>query len=174
MVALGHITGVFGLKGWLRVYSYTRPYSGILDYPRWWIKHSDADGGPMEFEAKLLDGRIKADKLIVRISNDAGNSPSSRDDAFRYVGATIYVARSALPPTPDGVYYWVDLVGLLVRTVSGDVLGRVETISDNGAHDVLVVANGEVRQLVPFVVGPIVTKVCLDKGYLVVNWESDF
>lgn len=174
MVALGHFAGVFGLKGWLRVYSYTRPYSGILDYPRWWIKRPDANGRSMEFEAELLEGRIKADKLIVRISDDSGNSLASRDDASRYVGATIYVARSALPPTPHGVYYWADLVGLLVRTASGDVLGRVESISDNGAHDVLVVANGEARQLVPFVVGPIVTKVCLDKGYLVVNWEADF
>lgn len=173
-VALGHFVGVFGVKGWLRVYSYTRPYSGILNYPRWWIRHSDADGGPTEFEADLLEGKAEADKLIARISDDSGNALSSRDDAARFVGAMIYVARSALPPTPDGVYYWVDLIGLQVHAVSGDFLGYVETISDNGAHDVLVVANGGVRQLVPFVLGPIVTNVCIDKGYLVVNWEADY
>lgn len=173
-VALGYVAGVFGVKGRVRIYSFTRPHSGIFNYPRWWIKRADPDSGLTEFEVDLLEGRTKADKLVALISDKSGRPLSSRDEAAGFVGATIYVARSALPPTREGVYYWADLIGLHVRTVSGDSLGHVETITDNGAHDVLVVANEKNRQLVPFVFGPIVTKVCIEKGYLVVNWEADY
>lgn len=173
-VALGHVAGLFGVKGWLRIYSYTRPRSAIFDYPRWWITRTDTKGGSTEFEVDLLEGRAGADKLVARISDDSGRALSSRDDAARLVGAKICVTRSALPPTPEGVYYWADLIGLQVRTVSGELLGQVETLTDNGAHDVLVVTKGKSRQLVPFVLGPIVTKVCIEKGCLVVNWEADY
>jgi len=82
------------------------------------------------------------------------------------------VPRSALPATDEGEYYWSDLLGLRVTNVRNEELGRVRTLLETGANQVLVV-DGERERLIPFV-SAVVVSVDLARGELVVDWEADF
>jgi 16S rRNA processing protein RimM len=85
----------------------------------------------------------------------------------------ITVPRAALPPAEEGTYYWADLIGLRVFTLTGQDLGVVTGLMETGANDVLIV-QGERERLVPFVVGPYVRSVRLEAGRIEVDWDPDF
>ncbi len=97
-----------------------------------------------------------------------------RDQAATLVGAEIWIWRSALPRSKRGEYYWCDLEGLEVVTVSGAVLGQVTHLLATGANDVLVVRGVEREHLVPFVLEQYVHKVDLVAGRITVDWDPDF
>lgn len=170
-VALGRITGVFGIRGWLKIHAYTRPLENIFDYPRWWIVPGEGKAG---FEARLLDGRAQGRGLVAQISGADGQALQDRETSAGLIGAEIQVARAELPPAPRGTYYWADLIGLEVRSESDVVLGRVTAMADNGAQDVLAVDDDGQQRLIPFVIGPIVKAVEPEQGFLVVAWEPDY
>lgn len=158
-VTLGQVTGVFGVRGWIKLASYTRPLENILDYPRWII------GGR---EWPLVEGRHHGDGVVARLQG-----LDDRDAAMRLRGEAIEVAREQLPDPGPGTYYWADLVGCEVVNEGGAVLGTVESVFENGAQDVMVV-RGERERLIPFVFGPIVKQVDAPGRRIVVDWEPDF
>ena len=157
-VVLGEVMGVFGVRGWIKLRSHTRPIEAILDYPVWQV-------GERRFE--LLDGRQQGPGLVASL-----DGIEDRDAAAALRGLTIPVSREELPPTRPGEYYWADLIGLEVRNSAGAVLGRVEEMMETGAHDVLVVRGSGRQTLIPFVQGPIVTRVDVPGGCLQVEWDE--
>ncbi len=167
-VALGRVAGVFGIKGWVKLYSYTRPIENILDYPRWSIAAREP------FEAKLLEGRIHGNGLVARITGANGLPIEDRDVASALVGADILVEHSELPKAPAGTYYWAELIGLAVQSEEGAALGRVVSVFSNGAQDVLVIEDGEIERMIPFVHGPIIQSVDLAGGVIVAAWSPEW
>lgn len=167
-VTLGRIAGVFGVRGWVKLHSYTRPIENLLDYPRWWLNTAQA------YETRVIESRAHGNGLVARISDANGNPIDDRDIAASLIGVEIQVERSALPKPPPGSYYWDDLVGLEVVSNAGEPLGRVVSVADNGAQDVLLLEDGEQERLIPFVVGPIIQSVDLEAGRIVADWAPDY
>lgn len=168
-LTLGRVSGVFGVRGWVRVQSFTRPAEGLLEYEPWWLA---AGAG---FETQVMEGRSQGNGLVVRIKGSDGQPIDDRDVAAGLIGAEIQVDRSALPELPQGQWYWADLVGLQVRNLESAVLGQVTSLTSNGAQDVLVVrGKDETERLIPFVTGPIVHSVDLKTGQIVVDWQLDY
>lgn len=166
-VLLGRIHGLFGVRGWVRVYSYTAPPENILDYPLWYVGHADG-WHPM----RPVDGRRHGKGLVVRLAPEDGEPIADRDAAAALMGRDIAVPREDLAPPPAGEYYWTDLIGLRVVSRDGDELGVVANVMDTGAHGVLVV-EGERERLIPFVTGAIVESVDLAAGRITVDWHPD-
>ena len=81
--------------------------------------------------------------------------------------------RGQLAALPNGEYYWADLIGLTVTTLSGVSLGRVIRLLETGANDVLVV-QGDRERLIPYVFGVIVRTVDLEAGRMVVDWDPEY
>lgn len=167
-VALGGVQGVFGVHGWLKVRSYTRPESNLLRYPTWYL------AGKAHGEFELREGRPHGRSFIVHLARSGDGSPIDREQALTLIGARIEVERSALPEPPAGEYYWADLIGLTVESLQGETLGVVDGLTDNGAQDVLVVADRLQSRLIPFVNGPIVKGVDLKGGRILVDWAPDY
>ncbi|MDB5971842.1 MAG: rimM [Hydrocarboniphaga sp.] len=168
-LVLGRIAGVFGVRGWVKLRSHTRPIENLLDYPRWWLVHEGR-----EFPATMIEGRMHGDGLVAQISDEHGKPIDDRDVAAALIGAEIHVARHELPEPEEGQYYWFDLVGLKVRNIEEVDLGEVDSVTSNGAQDVLVIKQGEVERLIPFVKGPIIQAVDLEQGLIVADWQPDF
>ena len=160
-VVLGRVSGLFGVKGWVKVHSYTDPREALIDYPGWRIE-IDGRWEPAAVEEARPHGKT----LIVKF-----DGVEDRDAAARYVEARIGVEREALPEPGDNEYYWTDLVGLTVERGDGSVLGTVDYLIETGANDVLVVRDGERETLVPFVVGEVVRNVDLRARVIRVDWE---
>lgn len=159
-VSLGRVSGVHGVRGWIKVYSYTRPIDNILDYGRWFI-------GDQSFD--LAEGQPHGPGLIAQLAG-----LSDRDAAAALIGKDIEVLRSELPALAEGEVYWADLIGLAVVGLEGEALGTVTGLMETGANDVMVVAFGGGEQLIPYVRGPIVTDIDLAAGVVTVNWASAY
>jgi 16S rRNA processing protein RimM len=161
-VVLGRISGLFGIKGWVKVYSYTEPREAVLNYRRWLV--SDAGGWR---EATVAEGQRHGKTVIARIDGYV-----DRDQAAELVGAEIAVPRDALPETEEDRFYWSDLEGLRVVHRDGTELGRVAYLLETGANDVMV-GQGERERLIPFVMGKVILGVDLADGRIDVDWEWD-
>jgi 16S rRNA processing protein RimM len=161
-VILGRVTGLFGVKGWIKVRSYTEPREAILDYKDWLFFRN---GDPQA--VKLAEGKRHGKSVIARIEG-----VDDRDEAARYVGDEIGVSRETLPDTQRGEYYWADLEGLQVVHKDGRALGTVAYLLATGANDVLVV-QGDQEILIPFVQDEVIKDVDLAAGVISVDWEWD-
>ena len=156
MVELGRVVGAFGIKGWVRLRSYTDPPEGILRYRQWHI------GGR---EWKVVEGRGQPEGVVAALEG-----LQDRDAAAALRGAVVEVPRSALPKPKRGEFYWTDVLGSEVVSTTGAKLGTLDSVTSNGAQDVMVVT-GEVERLIPFVVGPIVQNVDPVAKKLTVEWD---
>jgi len=164
-VVLGRIAGLFGVKGWVKVYSETDPPANILDYSPWYLKLT---GGWQAF--KLQQGQVHGKGIIARLGEC-----TNRDAASPLLGAEIAVDRDQLPVLAENEYYWSDLVGLEVFNQAGQTLGVVDHLLETGANDVLVVmAQDKQECLIPYVVGDVVKEIDLERGCLRVDWDPEY
>lgn len=168
-LTLGRVAGVFGVRGWVRVQSYTRPIDNLLDLPRWTLRHQGK-----ETPATLIEGQVQGKGLIAQIGDAEGVPLTDRDTAAALIGAEILVDRDDMPEPAEGEYYWADLIGCSVRNEEGVDLGKVDSMTSNGAQDVLVLTQGEVERLIPFVKGPIIKSVDLSQSLIVADWQPDY
>ena len=170
-VILGRIAGLYGIKGWVRVHSYTEPAEALLEYPGWLLR-AEGSGEESGWSARTLaEGRKHGKSLVARLADT-----TDRDAAAELIGADIAVPRLSLPAAGEGQYYWADLEGLEVRHRDGSILGRVQRMLATGANDVIVVrAAGEAKReiLIPFVPGTYVLDVDVAGGVIHVDWEWD-
>jgi 16S rRNA processing protein RimM len=163
MIIMGHISGLFGVKGWLKIYSHTAPREGILNYNVWYLKRNGAWQ-----QYKLTAGRRQGKAVVAHF-----DGYDDRDQAAELIESDIAVRREQLPALQVGEYYWTDLEGLQVVTIEGVELGEVSHLFETGANDVLVVL-GDRERLIPYTVGEAVQQVDLDAGRIIVDWDPDF
>lgn len=166
---IGRITSVFGVKGWLKVFSYTDPKDGILNYRDWTLL---LDG--KRIPIRLEEGRRQGQGIVVRLKGI-----DDREVARTYCGAEIRVPTEQLPELPEGEFYWHQLEGLDVFTVEGECLGKVHHLLETGSNDVLVVhaTAGSIDQrerLIPYLPDQMVQQVDLKGSRMVVDWDPEF
>ncbi len=164
-VVLGRVAGVFGVKGWVKVFSETKPPANILNYSPWYLKLAT---GWQPYE--LQQGRVHGKGIIALLEKCA-----DRDEASALVGAAIAVQRDQLPELAEDEFYWADLIDLEVLNLEGESLGKVDHLLETGANDVLVIkANSNEELLIPFVMGDVVKEINLENGCLRVDWNPDY
>lgn len=164
LVLLGKIVGVHGLRGELKLESYTEPRMQIFGYQPWLMRSKAGDRS-----VEGARGREQGKGMVAELPG-----VDDRDAAAALAGVEIWVARSAMPQAKPGEYYWSDLEGTEVVTVEGVSLGRVSHLIATGANDVLVVRDDERERLIPFLVGQFVTSVDLGANRLTVDWDPEF
>ena len=168
-VKLGRITTVYGVKGWVKVFSNTEPMDNIFAYQPWQIFIN----GQWQ-EVKLKQGKRHGKGLVAQLEccND-------RDQAKLYAGAEIAVESSKLPDLEDGDYYWSQLTGMNVETEAGVKLGKVDHLIATGSNDVLVVKGNQEsidteERLIPWLPDQVITKIDLSGGVIRVDWDPEF
>lgn len=163
-VVLGQVVGVFGVKGWVKVRSETQPRQNILQYDPWYLGRGDT-----WTSKRVIASQQQSKGLVVQF-----DGITDRDVAAQYIGCDIAIPRKQLPELAEGEYYWADLIGLRVRNQQGDDLGEVTNLLETGANDVLVVRDGDLEHLIPYVSGYYVLNVDIDAGCIVVDWQRDY
>jgi len=172
LLDMGRIAGVYGVKGWLKVMSYTEPQEQLFAYTPWWLKTAHGVKN-VEIDASRAQGK----GFVVHL-----RGLDDRDQAAQLNGVTVAVERRLLPELEAGDYYWHELQGLRVVSHWQDQshdLGRVARLMETGANDVLVVAPDEQsmddrERLVPYVPGQFVRTVDLAGGCILVDWDPEF
>ena len=169
-VTLGKVGAVYGIKGWLKIHSFTDDVEAILDYFPWSLKL-----GNKTQSVEITDWRKHSNGLIAKVAGI-----DDRDQAQALVGSEILVSEAALPELPEGEFYWRDLIGMSVVTTQGYDLGTVTEMMETGANDVLVVkANpndgfSKKERLVPYLLEQVVISVSLENKQICVDWDPGF
>ena len=156
-VLLGVVTGVRGLKGDLRIKSFTADPEDLGAYGPLWD-----EAGEVSYRVKVTG--VAKGHLIARIKG-----VSNRTAAETLKGLKLHISRSALPDPEEDEFYHSDLIGLQAVTTSGEVLGTVSAVEDFGAGDVLEVASGPYKGLVVPFTKEVVPEVDLEKGAVTVD-----
>jgi 16S rRNA processing protein RimM len=162
-ILLGRVLGAFGVRGELKLHSFTDPVSTVMKYQPWLLVHRGA-----ERELEKVRGRETNKGMVVVFPGC-----DDRDAAEALAGAEIWVPRDRLPPAKPGEYYWADLEGLRVVTCEGVDLGTVAYLFETGANDVMVVA-GDRERLIPFINEQFIVGVDFDTRVVTVDWDPDF
>lgn len=169
-VIVGRITSVHGIKGWVRVHSYTNEKIYIFEYRPWWLK---TDEGWIEIEAN--QHKMAGQDFIVKITGFDDRDVARQNLSQR----DIVVERSVFPGLSQNEYYWYQLEGLRVTSTQGKIdLGVVTGLMETGANDVLEV-KGDVdsldfkERLIPYI-KDIVLSVNLESKRIEVDWDPEF
>ncbi|MGM0430756.1 MAG: ribosome maturation factor RimM [Pseudomonadota bacterium] len=168
-IVVGRIGAVYGVKGWLKVQSFTDDPESIFEYSPWLLSQKT------EREMKVVEWRRHNNGLIARLEGI-----SDRDEAARLTGADICITADELPALAEDEFYWRDLIGMRVINTDGYDMGVVEQIMPTASNDVLVVkANsndgfGKSERLIPFIQSEYVTEVNKEEKRIQVEWPSDF
>lgn len=161
-VVLGRIVGAHGVRGWLKVVSYTDPIENLLQHPAWLLAREGESGREYRVRDAGFDGRW------LRVSLDGIDD---RDAAEALRGLNIEVERAALAPVGPREYYRDDLLGFRVRNLAGVELGQVREFLDAPAAAVMVV-RGAREHWIP-AAAPHLVKVQLEQQAIVVDWPED-
>lgn len=133
VVVVGRIQGAYGIKGWVRLQSYTDPVENLLDYSPWMLESA---AGWQAFES--LETRPHKQGFVAALCGI-----TDRTSAAALQGRHIGVAAGVLPATDEDEYYWRDLIGLDVVDGTRTMLGTVTGLLATGAHDVMVISPRE-------------------------------
>jgi 16S rRNA processing protein RimM len=166
---VGKVTTAFGIKGWVKIYSFTDPMKGILDYKNWYLK---VKGQWQTYKVK--EGKPQGKGIVAKFEGI-----DDRDLALALSQVEIAVLTSDLPQLAEDEFYWSQLVGLNVVNKNGELLGKIDHLFNSGApHDVMSVKGCEgsldqQERLIPYV-DAVVGEIDLDAGVMQVDWEADF
>lgn len=170
-LVVGRITAVFGVRGWLKVHSYTERPEAILEYRPWWV---ETDGSLQALAVD--DARCRSDGLVVHLVG-----VDDRTLARVWCQKDIWVPEDRLPALGLSEYYWHQLIGLQVFNEDEDArtcFGKVTSLLATGANDVLVVkgddsSRDQRERLIPYA-DQYVLGVDLRNGVIEVQWDPEF
>lgn len=168
LVLVAHVSGAFGIAGWIRIRPYSSEAGALLSAKTWWLDK------PAMHDVEVLQVRTQGEDLVARLMG-----VENRDTAEDLRGATIQIRRAHFPALEENEFYWVDLIGHQVENLRGEALGQVAGLMDNGAHPILRVKpvsgepSGTQELLIPFV-GQFVTAVDQAGKKITVDWERDY
>jgi 16S rRNA processing protein RimM len=163
-IAVGEIRGAFGIKGWVKIYSYTEPRENVLAYSPWELEHQGK-----RWKITVLTGRRQGRTVVAALE---GITTPEQAQALR--GAKISIDRAQLPQLAPGEFYWVDLIGLMVIDLSGKQLGQVVDLMETGANDVLIVRSESREILIPWLRDRVIRDLDLEAGTILVDWDPDY
>jgi 16S rRNA processing protein RimM len=161
-IVMGRIAAPFGVKGWVKLQPYSEDPGTLMDFESWRVGRGEQH---REFVVEAVQDHGNA--LVAKLAGI-----DDRDAAYALRGQEVSVVRADLPPPGDNEFYWSDLVGLRAVNREGTELGRIDSLIETGAHDVLVI-KGTRTHLVPFVAA-FVGKVDLVGGTVEVDWGEDW
>ncbi|WP_319380012.1 ribosome maturation factor RimM [Thiomicrorhabdus sp.] len=160
---VGQINGVFGVHGWVKIFSDTEPRENIFSYSPWWIKRK---GEWLEVKVEDFKGQQGGKALVAKL-----DIIDDRDIAREFMGCEIAIDRSQLR-SDDNEFFWIDLIGCQVENLQGDVLGKITDLVETGAHDVLRV-KGATQELIPYVLDEFIIEVDIANKRVKVDWQAE-
>jgi len=174
-VELGKIVGVWGVKGWVKLHSYTRNRADISQYKTWLLqsprtRNNDNLQPQMLKTVEVLNCRQQGPGIVAQFEGI-----NNRDQAMALNSYRILVNQADLPALPNGEYYWQQLIGLSVSNEQQPI-GTVDSILETGANDVLVCKStkaGRADVLIPYT-EHVVKDVDLAQGTMLVDWDPAY
>lgn len=180
LVEVGYVGAAYGIRGWIKVQPHAQDAEALLNARRWWLLAvprpglaGSADTGVPPLCLKIAQAREHSGTVVAQAAGVA-----DRNLAEALKGRRVWVRRADFPAPQENEFYWVDLIGCAVSNESGESLGEVSGLIDNGAHQILQVActlpDGKPgERLIPFV-DAYLREVDTAARRIVVDWGLDY
>lgn len=156
---LGQIVNVKGLKGEVKVNSFTDDNTKFERMPKVFIKQK---GNLKEYEIEKVG--YNKNQVIIKFKNI-----DTIEEAEKLRNSYIVVDRDIFGDLPEGVYYIADLIGLEVFTESNEYLGKVDDIFSTGSNDVYVVKDELGKQKLLPGIDEVIKIIDIENGKIIVN-----
>lgn len=141
-VAIGKIVKPHGIKGYVKVLPLTEHPARFEDLQQIQVELPSRN----TFTLNVSEVGVRGDVIFLKLEGI-----DSRDDALTLSGAFLNIPREELLPLDDDEYYHFELIGMSVKTEAGEMLGKVASVIDNSANDVIVVRNNDREHLIPMI-----------------------
>lgn len=164
MVVVGKIGAPYGVRGWVKIHSFTEPLSNLFAYPLLLETHKEG-WQPIEIEQYKEHGDGYIAKFV---------DVEDRDQAALITNAQLAVYRESLPELEPEQYYFADLFGLKVYNQDHIELGLVVDFFATGANDVMLVQGAKKEYLIPFVLDMYILEIDLTAKIMRVDWDAEF
>ena len=159
---VGKINGFFGIQGWVKIFSYTKPRKNILEYQPWYFVDNEAYK-----VIEITTGREQSKTIVAQVKGI-----NNRDKAFHLIGKDLYINKDQLPELDNDAHYWYELTGFRVINKNEVDLGIVDYLVDTGSNHVLV-TKGETEHWIPYI-EPFLVSVNKHKKVISVDWDENF
>lgn len=156
---LGQIVNVKGLKGEVKVNSFTDDNTKFERIPNVFIKQK---GNLKEYTIESVG--YNKNQVIIKFKG-----VDTVEEAEKLRNSYIVVDREIFGELPEGVYYIADLLGLDVYTEDGAHIGKVDDIFSTGANDVYVVKDELGKQKLLPGIDEVIKQIDLESGKIIVN-----
>ena len=168
-VIMARIGKIHGLKGWVRLNSFTSPAENLLDYHDFYLRQNG-----QEKPLRLEEYRQQADKLLGKF--EGFDDPET---ARQLTGQDLYLPSEELPALGQDEYYWHELQGLTVVNLQQQRYGKVARLMETGANDVLIVkpdaeSVDDRERLIPYLKDSVIKSVDKNAGIITVDWDIDY
>ncbi|MDP5030267.1 MAG: ribosome maturation factor RimM [Paraglaciecola sp.] len=169
-LVVGKIGAPYGVKGWVKITTYTHEQDGVFAYSPWLL------GQGQELKEYVVDQwRTHNKGLVAKLVG-----VETRDDAESIKNLEISIKAQQLPQLADDDFYWRELVGMQVVTEQGYSLGVVKELFETGANDVMLIkanlndAFGQKERMVPYLLDQVVKQVDREAKTIKVDWDPAF
>jgi len=161
-ILIGKVSGCFGIKGWLKIFSYCDPRENITTYKSWIVGNRQFDSVESKKNGKLIVAKLKG--------------IDDKETAQILLGQSVEIEKRQLSQLNSDQYYWHDLVGLEVTNTAGIRFGKIKSMLQTGAHDVIII-KGDRERLIPYITdvstSTTVIKIDLKEQTMLVDWHED-
>ena len=159
---VGKINGFFGVQGWVKIFSYTKPRKNILEYQPWYFVDNETYK-----VIEITSGREQSKTIVAQVKGI-----NNRDEALQLIGKDLYINKDQLPELDNDAHYWHELTGFRVINKNEVDLGIVDYLVDTGSNHVLV-TKGDTEHWIPYIV-PFLVSVDKHKKVISVDWDENF
>jgi len=159
---VGKITGFFGVQGWVKIFSYTKPRKNILEYQPWYFVDNETYK-----VIEITSGREQSKTIVAQVKGI-----NNRDEAVQLIGKDLYINKDQLPELDNDAHYWHELTGFRVINKNEVDLGIVDYLVDTGSNHVLV-TKGDTQHWIPYI-DPFLVSVDKHKKVISVDWDENF
>jgi 16S rRNA processing protein RimM len=169
-IVMGKLGSTYGIRGWLKVFSYTDNAESIFDYSPWYLNQK---GKWVEY--KVESWKRHGQGYVCKLAG-----LDVREDAQLMTNFEIAIDPASLPELSEDEFYWRELFGMQVFTTKGYDLGEVTDLLETGSNDVLVIkanlkdAFGQKERLVPYLEEQVIKKVDREAQRIEVDWDPGF
>ena len=162
---VGKIKGPHGLKGHVKVTSYTEPSLNLKSYRTVYISKDEGHNWGSQLEFDLRSNKKDFLGVIEGVKN--------REEALSMSGALIGVDRDAFGVLEEGEFFWSDLLGSNVENREGFRFGVLKWFIETGSNDVMEIEKKEANILIPFS-SKYLCSVDLEKHLIIVDWDKEW
>lgn len=169
LILIGKFSIPYGIKGWIKINSFSEKKENIFFYQPWYTKDSK--------KVKIINikkWKKQYSSLIVQIENF-----NNRDEINFFKKKEIFIKSESLPELKNS-YYWKDIINCKVLNKQNKYLGTVKKIIETGANDVLIVQYYTNKKLkiqcqeifIPFIDKKIIKNVDIINKIIMVDWDT--